>query len=98
MLSGWSCQCKVKLQAENERNTTEEMILVQNFLNSHYKKAVPDALLRYWTLTNFTSGHFRVLDKPLTRLITLISFITILIFPIHSLWKRSVLLLSTCSA
>lgn len=77
MLSGQSCQCKVKLQAENERNMIEEMILVQNFLNSHYKKAVPDALLRYWTLTNVTSGHFRVPDKPLTWLIILISFITI---------------------
>lgn len=76
-ISGQSCQCKVKLQAENERNTTEEMILVQNFLNSHCKKTVPDALLRYWTLTNFTSGHFRVPDKPLTWLIILVSFITI---------------------
>lgn len=35
MLSGQSDQCKVKLQAENMTNKTEEMILVQNFLNSH---------------------------------------------------------------
>lgn len=82
MLSGQSCQCKVKLQAENERNTIEEMILVQNFLNSHYKKAVPDALLRYWTLTNITSGHFRVPDNPLTWLIILASFNKIYFFPI----------------
>lgn len=67
MLSGQSHQCKVKLQAENERNITEEMILVRNFLNSHYeKKPVPDALLRYRTLTDFTSGYFRVPGKPLT--------------------------------
>jgi len=48
MLSGQSDQCKIKLQAENMTNKTEEMILVQNFLNSHYeKKSVPDVLVRY---------------------------------------------------
>lgn len=82
MLSGQSHQCKVKLQAENETSITEEMILVQKFLNSHYEKNCARCTLEILNINKFYQWPFSGSSQAINmaNYIKFIYFITISIF------------------
>lgn len=96
MLSGQSHQCKVKLQAENERNVTEEMILVHNFLNSHYEKHCARCTLEIQNINKFNQQPFQGSSQTINIANHLFYHNSNLF--LLSLWKRYMLLMSPHSA